>query len=84
MEPTLDTHTKETLKKFLEYVGFEEIKIDGVQRLHYQSFIWLSDKKPGGHKSKLSVINNKKLFDIYEKLFKINATDTLVASAEVK
>ena len=45
---------------------------------------WLSDKKPGGHKSKLSVINNKKLFDIYEKtLQKINAT-TLVALARSK
>ena len=79
-------HTKETLKKFLEYVGFEEIKIDGVQRFPLSNHLfWLSDKKPGGHKSKLSVINNKKLFDIYEKtLQKINATDTLVALAEVK
>ena len=32
MEPTLDTSYKRNFKKFLEYVGFEEIKIDGVQR----------------------------------------------------
>ena len=78
-------HTSESLHRMLEYVGFNEIIIKGVQRYPLSNHInWLANGKPGGHKSSISIIDSPALKDAYEKsLIRINATDTLVATAKV-
>ena len=78
-------HTRESLYRFLESVGYKQITIMGVQRYPLSNHLnWLSHGKPGGHKSVLSLIDSKLLNDEYENsLARINATDTLVAMATV-
>ena len=77
-------HTKESLFKILEHVGFNNIKIDGVQRYPISNHLnWLANGKPGGHKTELSSLDKPDLLKSYAKALKsINATDTLVAFAE--
>ena len=79
-------HTHESLKRILEHVGFKDVKTYGVQRYPLSNHLfWLSQGKPGGHKSKFSEIESARLFNLYEKsLQKINATDTIVALAKIK
>ena len=44
-------HTRETLRKTLEYVGLQDIQIEGVQRYPLSNHLnWLANGKPGGHK----------------------------------
>ena len=78
-------HTRESLFRFLQSVGFVQINIKGVQRYPLSNHMyWLANGKPGGHKSSLSLIESKSLNNEYEKaLAKIDATDTLVAVAKV-
>ena len=78
-------HTRESLYRFLESVGFQEINIMGVQRYPLSNHLnWLANGKPSGHKSLFSLIDSKLLNDEYENaLAKINATDTLLAIATV-
>jgi 2-polyprenyl-3-methyl-5-hydroxy-6-metoxy-1,4-benzoquinol methylase len=76
-------HTRESLRLLLADAGFKNIIIQGVQRYSIANhFQWLLNKKPGGHKSLLSVLQTQELVAAYEKaLARIDATDTLVAIA---
>lgn len=77
-------HTRESLRSMLEAAGFKDIVIEGVQRFGLANHLyWLSSKKPGGHKSNLSVFETVDLMNAYAgALAKIDATDTLVAIAK--
>lgn len=76
-------HTRESLRLLLADAGFKNIIIEGVQRYSIGNhFQWLSNKKPGGHKSSLSILQTPELISSYEKaLARIDATDTIVAIA---
>lgn len=78
-------HTRESLRKMLEFVGLKEIQIEGVQRYPLSNHLhWLAERKAGGHKSPLSSLDTAILFDAYQNsLARIDATDTLVAIAKV-
>ena len=78
-------HTRESLRKMLEFVGLKEIQIEGVQRYPLSNHLhWLAEGKDGGHKSSLSSLDTDILFDAYQNsLARIDATDTLVAIAKV-
>lgn len=77
-------HTRESLGSMLADAGFKDIVIEGVQRYGLANHLhWLSRKKPGGHKSNLSVFETVDLMNAYAgALAKIDATDTLVAIAK--
>ena len=77
-------HTRESLMKTLEFVGFKDIQIEGVQRYPLSNHLnWLANGKGGGHKSPLSMLDSEMLIDAYQNsLARINATDTLVAIAK--
>ena len=76
-------HTRESLRLLLADAGFKNIIIEGVQRYSIANhFQWLSNKKPSGHKSLLSILQTPELIASYEKaLARIDATDTIVAIA---
>ena len=78
-------HTRESLRKTLEFVGLEEIQIQGVQRYPLSNHLhWLANRKAGGHKSPLSSLDSNALFDAYQNsLARLDATDTLVAIAKL-
>ncbi|MDA8687481.1 class I SAM-dependent methyltransferase [bacterium] len=78
-------HTRESLRKMLDFVGLKEIQIEGVQRYPLSNHLyWLAKGKAGGHKSPLSSLDTDILFDAYQNsLARIDATDTLVAIAKV-
>ena len=78
-------HTRESLRKTLEYVGLRDIQIEGVQRYPLSNHLnWLAKGKAGGHKSPISAIDSEALSDAYKNsLARIDATDTLVAIAKV-
>lgn len=78
-------HTRDSLRKTLEYVGFTDVIIEGVQRYPLSNHLnWLTNGKAGGHKSPLSLLDSDVLFDAYQNsLARIDATDTLVAIAKV-
>jgi len=77
-------HTRDSLRKLLEYVGFNDVIIKGEQRYNLANHLtWLTKGKPGGHKTPLSIIENKVLYDAYKNaLSSIDSTDTLVAVAK--
>jgi 2-polyprenyl-3-methyl-5-hydroxy-6-metoxy-1,4-benzoquinol methylase len=76
-------HTRESLRLLLADAGFRNILIEGVQRYSLSNHLhWLSNKRPGGHKSLLSAFQTPELVNSYaQALSKIDATDTLVAIA---
>ena len=76
-------HTRESLRRLLEYVGFQDVLIEGVQRYRISNHLnWLANGKPGGNNSPLSILDTDALSVAYENsLARINATDTLVAIA---
>ena len=78
-------HTRESLKKTLEYVGLTDIQIEGVQRYPLSNHLhWLANRMPGGHKSPLARLDSDELYESYRNsLARIDATDTLVALAKV-
>lgn len=78
-------HTRQSLQKMLAFVGFIDIQIEGVQRYSLSNHLhWLSHGKPGGHKSTLAMIESNALLDAYQNaLARVDATDTLVAIAQV-
>ena len=78
-------HTRESLNRMLKHVGFNKIMISGVQRYSLSNHLyWLKNGAPGGHKSILSCIDTTELQIAYSNsLAKIDATDTLLAIAEV-
>lgn len=75
-------HTKESLRKTLEYAGFNEIKVYGVQRYSYANHAhWFLKKRPGGHIEWKS-IRIRLLEKLYESLLICaDRTDTLIATA---
>lgn len=77
-------HTRLSLEIFLKEAGFSNILIQGVQRYPLSNHLkWLSENKPGGHKSFISSVDSDDLHLAYERsLQKIDATDTLVAIAK--
>lgn len=75
-------HTRETLTKFLELAGFENVIIEGIQRYSLGNQIgWLLDGLPGGDNI-YHYLNYDPLDSALENVFqKIDMTDTLWASA---
>ena len=78
-------HTRESLRKTLKSVGLEDIQIERVQRYPLSNHLnWLSNGKPGGHKSPISILDSDALSKEYHNsLARIDATDTLLAIAKV-
>ena len=78
-------HSKNSLNKFLEYVGFQNILIKGIQRYPLSNHLhWILNKKPGGHQSHLAFIDTDDLTKAYEQtLANLDSTDTLLAIAEI-
>lgn len=76
-------HTRESLKRMLQFAGFEDVVIEGVQRYSLSNHLhWLAHEMPGGHKTSMSAFETPELKAAYEAaLRKIDATDTLVAIA---
>jgi 2-polyprenyl-3-methyl-5-hydroxy-6-metoxy-1,4-benzoquinol methylase len=83
--PHLVLHTRESLSRILIAAGFKNVLVEGVQRYPVSNHLhWLLNAFPGGHKRNLSVIDSDELSKAYENaLRKIDATDTLVAIAEI-
>ena len=79
-------HTRESLKIFLLEAGYSNITIQSKQRYSLANHLsWLANGEPGGHKNNLSLIDTTELKNAYERsLQMINATDTLIAVAEVR
>ena len=79
-------HTRDSLHRFLLDTGFSNIIIEGVQRYPLSNHLtWLSESKPGGHKSNLALVDSNELSAAYENALRgIDATDTLVAVASFK
>ena len=77
-------HTKNSLERFLEFSGFDNILIKGVQRYPFSNHLhWVSQKKPGGHKTNMSLLDTKELTKAYANtLSQLGANDTLIAIAE--
>ena len=78
-------HTRQSLQTFLLEAGYSKITIQAKQRYSVANHLyWLTNGKPGGHKSDLSLIDTTELKNAYERsLQMINATDTLIAVAQV-
>ena len=78
-------HTRHSLELTLKEAGFKDVLIEGVQRYNLSNHLsWISQDRPGGHKSDLSIIESKDLNLAYaNSLSKIDKTDTLVAIARV-
>ncbi len=78
-------HTKKSLKKLLEHVGFKNIKINYTQRYSFANHLgWFLRGVPNGH----SFFNNYSSIELDKSysnhLKKISKTDTLIAIAEKK
>lgn len=74
-------HNRLSIERFVKEVGLTLLCVEGVQRYPLSNHLnWLRNKKPGGHKSFLSVLDSPLLTEAYEaSLRKIDATDTLTA-----
>lgn len=77
-------HTRASLKSFLEYSGYKNISIKGVQRYPISNHMyWMTNNKPGGHRSNLSLLETPDLNEAYAAaLAAADATDTLLAIAD--
>lgn len=77
-------HTRESLIRFLSSAGFDEIRVDGVQRYPLSNHLgWLSNGEPGGHKSQIAMIDSEALNKSYaDSLARLDSNDTLVAIAK--
>jgi len=78
-------HTKNSLNKFLDYAGFQNILIKGIQRYPLSNHLhWIINKKSGGHQSQFAFIDTNDLTKAYEQtLANLDSTDTLLAIAEI-
>lgn len=76
-------HTRESLQRMLAFVGFKDIRVEGVQRYPLSNHLnWCVNGEPGGHKSSLSMIDSPMLQEAYSNsLVRLDASDTLVAIA---
>ena len=70
----------------LNHCRFYDIVIEGCQRYPLSNhFNWLINGLPGGHKSKLSIIDDEDLNQAYSSaLNRIDANDTIIALAYKK
>jgi len=76
-------HSRESLRRFLEHVGFRNIKIQGIQRYGLANHLcWLLNGKPGGHADWLEWIDDDLDRHYAARLAALDATDTLWAVAE--
>lgn len=77
-------HTRESLKQLLQFAGFNDVVIYGVQRYGLPNHLnWLAKDEPGGHKGALALLEDRALKDEYASaLARIDANDTLVAIAQ--
>ena len=77
-------HTRESLRLFLEYSGYKNISIKGIQRYPISNHIhWMTSNKPGGHRSNFSLLETPALNEAYSAaLAAADATDTLLAIAD--
>ena len=77
-------HTRASLKSFLEHSGYKNISIKGVQRYPISNHMyWMTNNKPGGHRSNLSLLETPDLNQAYAAaLAAADATDTLLAIAD--
>ena len=75
-------HTRHSLTRFLEEVGFEEIIISGCQRYPLANHLhWLSKNQPGGHQ-KWNFLRTSELDVAYSQMLaQLDKTDTLIAIA---
>ena len=76
-------HTRNSLRVFVESVGFRRIRIKGFQRYPLSNHIhWLNKGKPGGH-MQYSELNNDKIDTAYSDLLSsLDHNDTLILIAE--
>jgi len=76
-------HTRDSLERLLRAAGLVPLFVKGVQRYGLANHItWLTEGRPGGHSSWLSLLDSAELLSSYEKsLSSLDATDTLVAVA---
>ena len=76
-------HTRESMHALLGHCGFTNIVIEGVQRYPLSNHLnWLTNARPGGHRSDLSLLDDADLKRAYSNaLGRIDATDTIVAIA---
>jgi len=76
-------HTQYSLTRILEYAGYHDITIEGVQKYPLSNHLqWLAKGLPRGHQSELSSLDTDELTTAYASaLKKIDATDTLAAIA---
>lgn len=73
-------HTRESIQKLLDFVGFREVVVDGFQRYHFANHLhWLAQNKPGGH-IKWGDLSTEALDRAYaEMLIEKDYSDTLIA-----
>lgn len=78
-------HTKISLERLINYSGFSKVDILLKQRYPISNHLnWLIEGKPGGHKTKFSLIDNDILNDAYSNsLIKQGYADTLVAICKI-
>jgi 2-polyprenyl-3-methyl-5-hydroxy-6-metoxy-1,4-benzoquinol methylase len=81
----LVVHDEHSLRKLLDYTGFEILHVDYIQRYPYTNHLyWFSHGKPNGHK-KLEPLYDKHLNKSYERWLHDNKmTDTIYIEAKVK
>lgn len=74
-------HTRDSLRRLLEYVGFTNVSIRAVQRFGLANHLqWLAVGRPSGLASPLAVLESEQLKDAYAAALAANdMTDTLVA-----
>lgn len=75
-------HTRQSLEVFLKEAGFRNVRIEGVQRYPIANHLfWLAKGQPGGHKH-WDYIQSPDLTRSYAAMLaKLDATDTLIATA---
>lgn len=77
-------HTAESLKRLCNYGGFKNVTITLKQRYPLSNHLyWLNKGLPGGHKTNISLLDNKKLNNEYaNSLAKLGLSDSLLAICE--
>lgn len=75
-------HTRESIRVFLEHVGFKDISIKGIQRYPLSNHLfWLKNGQPDGHE-KWSHLNSLEMEHAYANMLtSLDKTDTLFVTA---
>ena len=74
-------HNEKSLRALCNHAGFSEVNIVLKQRYPLSNHLnWLIEGKPGGHKTKFSLIDNDNLNNLYaNSLIKMGYSDTILA-----